>query len=126
MTQAALIAAVNTSHIYQQAHATGPKASTTTAPHLIGGKPSFDPAVFVRLPSPRTRCAITGLSRSSMAELVRPCKRNDWLAPVEAVVLKKRHANRGCLLINKASLLAYLSDLPRPIAAQHGKDGAHE
>ena len=120
---------MNHSHV-QHTHTTGPKAvltSTTTAPHLIGGKPLFDPAVFVRLPSPRTRCAITGLSRSSMAELVRPCMRNNWQPPVDAVLLKKRHANRGCLLINKASLLAYLSELPRPTAAAHGKeDAAHD
>jgi hypothetical protein len=89
--------------------------STTSAPHLEkGGRPVYDNSVWIRLPRPGERCAITGLSRSSLAELVRPCERNGYRAPVAARLLKRRDARRGVLLISRESLLGYLNDLPAP------------
>jgi len=95
---------------------TNEHTNNTSAPHLEGGRPVFDNTVWLRLPRPGARCQITGLSRSSLAELVRPCPRNDFSPPVEARLLKRRDARRGVLLINKASLLAFLTDLPCPEA----------
>ncbi len=88
--------------------------NTTSAPHLDAGKPIFDNSVWLRLPRPGARCPITGLSRSSLAELVRPCPRNDFSPPVEARLLKRRTARRGVLLINRASLLTHIAELPTP------------
>ena len=85
-----------------------------TAPHLSSGQPIFDSTVWIRLPRPGTRCLVSGLSRSTLAELVRPCGRNGYCPPVEAKVLKRRGASRGLLLISRMSLLAFLNDLPAP------------
>lgn len=86
------------------------------APHLNRGLPVFDQTVWLRLPRPGSRCPVTGLSRSSLAELARPCERNSYHAPVDAKVLKRRGATRGVLLISRESLLCYLNDLPSPTA----------
>lgn len=67
---------------------------------------------WIRLPRVGSRCPVSGLSRSSLATLVRPEPRNQFNPPVEARVLKRRGAARGIVLINQESLLAYISDLP--------------
>jgi len=59
---------------------------------------------FVRLPRPKTRCAITGLSRSSLNDLIAEGK-------IRAVKLRKRGAARGITLINRRSLLDFLHGL---------------
>ena len=69
---------------------------------------------WLRLPSPRSRCPLSGLSRTTLTELVMPCARNSFRPPVEARVLKRKGARRGIVLIRRASLLAYLADLPAP------------
>ena len=66
---------------------------------------------WVRLPAPTTRCRFTGLSRSTICELVIPCRANGFNPPVKSVVLKKRGAIRGIRLIHLDSLLTYLSSL---------------
>ena len=99
------------------------KLNITSAPHLDGGKPVFNNSVWLRLPRPGARCPITGLSRSSLAELVRPCPRNDFSPPVEARLLKRRTARRGVLLINRAALLTHIEGLPTPESQmQEGAD----
>jgi len=87
------------------------------APRLEGGRPIFDASAWIRLPRPGTRCPVSGLSRSGLAELVRPCPRNSYRAPVEARVLKRRGATRGVLLVNRAALLAYIACQPAPEAS---------
>lgn len=83
-------------------------------PHLDGPRAIFDPAVWLRLPRPGSRCPVSGLSRSTLAELVRPCPRNDYAPPVESRLLKRKGAARGVLLINRASLLSFINDQPAP------------
>ena len=90
--------------------------NTNSYPHLEGGKPVYDNTVWLRLPRPGARCPVSGLSRSSLAELVRPCARNNYRPPVDAKVLKRRGAARGMLLISRESLLAFLADLPAPMS----------
>jgi hypothetical protein len=62
------------------------------------------PPEFTRLPRPKTRCQITGLSRSSLNDLISAGK-------IRAVKLRKRGAARGITLINRQSLLDYLHSL---------------
>jgi len=93
------------------------KTESPAAPHLDAGQAVFDTTVWIRLPRPGSRCPVSGLSRSSLAELARPCERNGFKPQVEARVLKRRHAKRGVLLISKESLLGYLNELPAPTAA---------
>lgn len=59
---------------------------------------------FIRLPLPSHRCAVTGLSRTSLVELVMAKK-------VRAAKLCKPGSKRGITLINRKSLLDYLSSL---------------
>ena len=92
-------------------------APVSSAPRLEGGKPVFDTATWLRLPRPSSRCPVSNLSRSTLAELVRPCPRNDFKPPVEARLLKRRDARRGVLLISRESLLGYLNELPPPESA---------
>jgi hypothetical protein len=69
-------------------------------------------SAWIRLPRAGSRCPVSGLSRSSLATLVRPESRNQFRPPVEARILKRRGAARGIVLINRASLLEYINDLP--------------
>jgi len=88
--------------------------NTAQVPHIIGCQPVFDSTVWIRLPRPGARCPISGLSRSSLAELARPCERNQFQPPVIARVLKRKGAQRGVLLVSRESLLGYINDLPVP------------
>lgn len=90
---------------------------TTSAPRLERGRPVFDTATWLRLPRAGSRCPVSNLSRSTLAEMVRPCSRNGYRPPVEARLLKRKGATRGVLLISREALLAYLSDLPPPESA---------
>lgn len=61
---------------------------------------------FCRLPKAKCRCELTGLSRTSLVELIEAGK-------VRAVRLRKNGAVRGIVLINRRSLLAYLHSLDK-------------
>ena len=71
-------------------------------------------ATWIRLPSVGSRCPVSGLSRTSLAELVRPCARNNYEPQVDARSLKTNGSKRGVLLINRAALLAYIEKQPTP------------
>ena len=74
-------------------------------------------AEFIRLPAPRTRCCLTGLSRTSLNELVES-------GAVRSVTLRKPGARRGIKLINRASLLDYLHGLEQE--QSKGREARHE
>lgn len=86
------------------------------APHLDGPRAVFDSQAWLRLPRPGSRCPVSGLSRSTLAELVRPCERNGFRPPVDARVLKRKGAARGVVLINRAALLDFIAGQPSPSA----------
>ena len=81
----------------------------------------IDRPEYIRLPKPRERCRLTGLSRSTLAELAVPCELNDHKPPVRSLVVKKRGAIRGIRLINYDSLLDYLREL-ETVNSQNGDD----
>jgi len=66
---------------------------------------------FIRLPKPGQRCPHTGLSRTSLTELIAPCTRNGNQPPVSAVY-KRSHARarRGVWQIPTRNLFRYLLD----------------
>ena len=68
------------------------------------------PPEFCRLPRPKTRCPLTGLSRSTLVELVDAGK-------IRAVRLRKKGAARGITLLNRQSLLDYLHGLETEVEA---------
>jgi hypothetical protein len=86
---------------------------------LEAGHPVYNPGYWCRLPRARQRCPISGLSRSTMVELVRPGPRNDYRPPVASRVLKHKGASRGIVLINSQSLLAYIEGLPSPVRGEN-------
>ena len=66
---------------------------------------------WIRLPTPGARCRYTGLSRSTLNELVIPGPANDHLPPVRSAVIKKRGATRGIRLVDFDSLMSYIDSL---------------
>ena len=66
---------------------------------------------WIRLPKPGERCIHTGLSRSTLNELVIPSEVNNFYPPVKSAVIKKRGAMRGIRLISYDSLMAYFDKL---------------
>ena len=56
---------------------------------------------FIRLPKPRGRCPLSGLSRTTLAELVES-------GAVKAAKLRKKGSLRSITLIHRESLLSYL------------------
>lgn len=78
--------------------------------------PALDASIWLRLPRPGARCPVSGLSRSTLAELVRPCPRNEYAPPVDSRILRRPGTQRGILLINRKSLLEYIDQLPTPVA----------
>lgn len=86
-------------------------------PHLEGSQAIYDPAIWIRVCRPGERCKYSGLSRSTIRELTVPGPRNDFAPPVESRLLKRRGAARGILLVNKQSLLAWISGQPAPTRA---------
>lgn len=66
------------------------------------------PPEYIRLPKPKTRCEHTGLSRSTLYELIVPRRRNNFRPPVKSKQVKGAGAMRGIRLIHYPSLLHYL------------------
>lgn len=66
------------------------------------------PATF-QLPKPGTLCPYTGKPRTSLRELIAPCKSNDFQPPVKAVYRKAhKHAQQGKWLIIAENLFRYI------------------
>ena len=64
----------------------------------------FSVAEWCRLPAPRARCGLTGLSRTGLNELIDA-------GQIRAITVRKPGAARGVKLINLASLRAWLRRL---------------
>ena len=79
----------------------------TTGPLSIATGPHFEPE-YIRLPKPRERDPIFGLSRSYLNVLILPCNENDYRPPVRSVVLRRKGAKTGVRLINVQSLREFI------------------
>jgi hypothetical protein len=66
---------------------------------------------WLRLPAPKKRCPVTGLSRTTLYEMAVPGPANDNRPPVKSIVIKKRGATRGIRLVSYDSLMGYLASL---------------
>ena len=92
----------------------GATGLTKSAPTVSGGIPpklsssfaesTLADAEFLRLPPPRGRDRLTGLSRTSLIEL-------GERGAIKLIRVRKPNAMRGIVLIEKASLLSYLHSL---------------
>lgn len=70
--------------------------------------------IWIRLPQPSQRCPLTGLSRSYLVELIKPCQRNNRMPPVESKQIVRNGAARGVILINFKSLINFINAQPSP------------
>ncbi len=111
--------AVNKSPVQQTNTAPAKLAALAVpvAPHLAGPRAVYDSQTWLRLCRPGERCPVSGLSRSTLAELCRPGPRNDYRPQIECRVLKRKGATRGVLLVNRQSLLDYINEQPAPTRA---------
>lgn len=72
---------------------------------------------WIRLPDPGERCPVTGLSRTSLAEILAETDPETGEKLVVSILKRKQGATRGIRLILKQSLLDYLK---RQAEAQNG------
>ena len=75
-----------------------------------GLAPDPNEPYYIRLPKPKERCPMTGMSRSKLNELVLPNQRNAFNPPVESLSLKLPGRTRGTRLIIWPSLKRYLAE----------------
>lgn len=68
-----------------------------------------DGPVYIRLPKPGERCPHTGMSRTTLNELILPIKRNNFCPPVASKSVRERGSTRGVRLILLESLLDHLA-----------------
>ena len=61
-------------------------------------------AEFIRLPKPKERCALTGLSRTSLNELIEN-------GSIRATKLRRKGSQRGITLIHRESLIQFLNSM---------------
>lgn len=82
---------------------------------------------FLRLPKGKVRCPYSGLTRSMMDSLVRPCAANKFRPPVRSSRLKQAGTagRRGAVLIDAESLFEFLDSQSRlPLQGDGTCDGA--
>lgn len=97
-------------------HATMPnEIKLVVGPLTAASHAKYVPVVHpetIRLPPPGSRCPWTGLSRSSLNELILPSEANGFKPPVQSHVLRKRGAKTGVRLVVFSSLLNFIRGLP--------------
>ena len=84
---------------YDKTEHSGYTVQPLTVPAVVNG--THTQPEFIRLPKAGSRCPLTGLSRTSLVELVDS-------GAVRATRLRKRGSSRGITLIHKDSLRSYL------------------
>lgn len=86
-----------------------PMPTLANLDQVVLPKPDGTRPEWLRLP--KGRCPFTGLSRSTLYELVGETKANGYRPQVKSIVIRKRGAARGIRLISYDSLMAYLESL---------------
>jgi len=91
----------------------------TTAPVEIPPRAVTAPTApeFLRLPKPGDLCPHTGLSRSTINDLILPTPRNNFKPPVRSFCLRQKGAKTGIRLVDFQSLRAYILKHAEPVAA---------
>ena len=71
---------------------------------------SVKPALleFIRLPAPKERCPLTGLSRGALNDLILPCPKNGFNPPVKSFCIRQRGAKTGIRIIDFQSLRRFI------------------
>ena len=95
-------------------HHKNPSKELTTLPQAVP-KPKPD---WIRLPRAGEKCPYSNLSRSTLNNLILPCKANKNVPPVKSAVVRQKGATRGVRLIHRASLMAYIAAGQEPAFEQ--------
>jgi hypothetical protein len=66
------------------------------------------PPKYIRLPRAGTRCAVTGLTRTALNELILPTAANGYRAIVRSYSLKRPGQIRGIRLISLPDLVRHI------------------
>jgi len=84
----------------------------TAVPFNVSGNPQPPTlpsnAEFIRLPKPKERDPLFGLSRSFLNQLIIPCMHNGYRPPVRSHLLRRRGFRTGIRLISVDSLRHYI------------------
>ena len=70
---------------------------------------------FIRLPKSGHTCPFTGLSRTSLNELIMPTERNGHRPPVRSYSVCKEGQSRGVRLIEFESLASYVRNQAKAV-----------
>ncbi len=73
---------------------------------------------WIRLPRAGERCPYSNLSRSTLNNLILPCKANRNQPPVRSAVVGQRGAKRGVRLVDRRSLMAHIEAGQEPACEQ--------
>ena len=87
-----------------------PEQTTEPKPYNFG--PVVETREWIRLPKVG-RCPYSGLTRSTLNNLILPCEINGFKPPVRSVSLRKRTQVRGTRLIHYGSLMSYIRGLEK-------------
>lgn len=89
-----------------------PSSELTTEPRSFNFGPVVETREWIRLPK-KGRCPYSGLTRSTLNNLILPCEINGFKPPVRSVSLRKRTQVRGTRLIHYGSLMSYIRGMER-------------
>ena len=93
-----------------------------TAADAVTVEPALPP--FIRLPRPKSRCAVTGLSRSTIAELCVPSVVNEFAPPVYSRDVRTRGRQRGIRIVDTCALVSFIRSFSASADLQEGKEAA--
>jgi hypothetical protein len=77
---------------------------------------------FIRLPPPKGRDPLFGLSRSFLNELILPCPANGYKPPVQSHVLRRRGYRNGIRLISVDGLRRFIQAHEEFLATSNNSD----
>lgn len=96
-------------YLNAQFQATGGQSAVQVALKMPSQLPlPVSNAEFIRLPKPKERDPLFGLSRSFLNQLIIPCMHNSYRPPVRSHVLRRRGYRTGIRLISVDSLREYI------------------
>jgi hypothetical protein len=75
--------------------------------------------VWIRMPQGKTSCPHSGLRRGKLYRIAVASKENGWKPPVLSKPVKEKGQKSATRLINYASLMKYLDELPEDEDSPH-------
>ena len=104
------------SKTFHNAERDGDDATAPIVPPVANVAALLRDAEFIRLPKPKERCLLTGLSRTTINELIES-------GAVRATKLRKKGSQRGITLIHRESLIQFLNSMATGADDESGKSG---